>query len=112
MDSVFYIARKLPHIVIETTGLANPAPIIQTFYAEGQVFSDVKLDGIVTMVDAKHAGFHLDEIKPEGVVNEAVKKIAYADRIIVNKNINRMAQLKRTMEMLTWTMISELEALI
>ncbi|WCJ40477.1 plastid transcriptionally active 17 [Euphorbia peplus] len=73
------------HIVIETTGLANPAPIIQTFYAEDVVFNDVKLDGVVTLVDAKHAAFHLDEVKPDGVVNEAVQQIAYADRLIVNK---------------------------
>ena len=65
--------------------MANPAPIIQTFYAEDQVFNDVKLDGVVTLVDAKHAGFHLDEVKPKGIVNEAVEQIAYADRIIVNK---------------------------
>ncbi|XP_061982648.1 uncharacterized protein LOC133702340 [Populus nigra] len=104
---------KFDHIVIETTGLANPAPIIQTFYAEDQVFNDVKLDGVVTLVDAKHAPLHLDEVKPKGVVNEAVEQIAYADRVIVNKtdlvgeqeiaslvqrirNINRMASLKRT----------------
>ncbi|OIT40268.1 PREDICTED: COBW domain-containing protein 1-like [Nicotiana attenuata] len=104
---------KFDHIVIETTGLANPAPIIQTFYTEDQVFNDVKLDGVVTLVDSKHAGLHLDEIKPKGVVNEAVEQIAYADRIIVNKtdlvgesevssliqrirNINSMANLKRT----------------
>ncbi|KAL5756568.1 hypothetical protein ACOSQ2_021314 [Xanthoceras sorbifolium] len=104
---------KFDHIIIETTGLANPAPIIQTFYAEDSIFNDVKLDGVVTLVDAKHAGFHLDEVKPKGVVNEAVEQIAYADRIIVNKtdlvsdpqvaslverirNINRMAYLKRT----------------
>ncbi|XP_021906380.1 uncharacterized protein LOC110821015 [Carica papaya] len=104
---------KFDHIVIETTGLANPAPIIQTFYAEEEIFSDVKLDGVVTLVDAKHAGFHLDEVKPKGVVNEAVEQIAYADRIILNKidlvgepeiaslvqrirNINRMAYMKRT----------------
>uniref|UniRef100_A0A3N7EP21 CobW/HypB/UreG nucleotide-binding domain-containing protein n=1 Tax=Populus trichocarpa TaxID=3694 RepID=A0A3N7EP21_POPTR len=76
---------KFDHIVIETTGLANPAPIIQTFYAEDQVFNDVKLDGVVTLVDAKHAPLHLDEVKPKGVVNEAVEQIAYADRVIVNK---------------------------
>ncbi|KAJ8553577.1 hypothetical protein K7X08_024255 [Anisodus acutangulus] len=104
---------RFDHIVIETTGLANPAPIIQTFYAEDQVFNDVKLDGVVTLVDSKHVGFHLDETKPEGVVNEAVEQIAYADRIIINKtdlvgesevssliqrikNINSMAHLKRT----------------
>lgn len=66
-------------------GLANPAPIIQTFYAEDTIFNDVKLDGVVTLVDAKHAAFHLDEVKPKGVVNEAVEQIAYADRIVVNK---------------------------
>lgn len=101
------------HIVIETTGLANPAPIIQTFYAEDAVFDAVKLDGVVTLVDAKHAKMHIDEVKPEGVVNEAVEQIAYADRIIVNKtdlvsqqqitslvqqlkSINSMAHLKQT----------------
>ncbi|XP_057423965.1 uncharacterized protein LOC130717655 [Lotus japonicus] len=104
---------KFDHIVIETTGLANPAPIIQTFYAEDQIFNDVKLDGVVTLVDAKHARLHLDEVKPKGVVNEAVEQIAYADRIIVNKTdlvdesditslvqrirkINGLANLKRT----------------
>lgn len=65
--------------------MANPAPIIQTFYAEDQVFNDVKLDGVVTLVDSKHVGLHLDETKPKGVVNEAVEQIAYADRIIINK---------------------------
>lgn len=104
---------KFDHIVIETTGLANPSPIIQTFYAEDQVFNEVKLDGVVTLVDAKHAHLHLDEVKPKGIVNEAVEQIAYADRIIVNKtdlvgeseivtliqrikSINQMANLKRT----------------
>ncbi|KAJ3695530.1 hypothetical protein LUZ60_000907 [Juncus effusus] len=103
---------KFDHIVIETTGLANPAPIIQTFYAEDKIFNNVKLDGVVTLVDAKHAGLHLDEIKPKGIVNEAVEQIAYADRIIVNKtdlvgetqissliqrvrNINGLANLKK-----------------
>ncbi|CAA7026073.1 unnamed protein product [Microthlaspi erraticum] len=104
---------RFDHIVIETTGLANPAPIIQTFYAEDEIFDDVKLDGVVTLVDAKHARLHLDEVKPEGYVNEAVEQIAYADRIIVNKTdlvgeselgsvmqriktINSMAHMKRT----------------
>lgn len=75
-------------LLVFFSGLANPSPIIQTFYAEDKVFNDVKLDGVVTLVDAKHAGFHLDEVKPKGVVNEAVEQIAYADRIIVNKVIH------------------------
>lgn len=73
------------HLYSKFAGLANPAPIIQTFYAEEEIFNNVKLDGVVTLVDAKHATIHLDEIKPKGVVNEAIEQIAYADRIIVNK---------------------------
>ncbi|KAM0890651.1 hypothetical protein ACQ4PT_026905 [Festuca glaucescens] len=86
---------KFDHLIIETTGLANPAPIIQTFYAEDTVFYDVKLDGVVTLVDSKHARLNLDEVMPKGIVNEAVQQIAYADRIIINKGINCMANLKR-----------------
>ena len=43
------------------------------------------LDGVLTLVDAKHVMRHLDEQKPEGVVNEALAQVAYADRIILNK---------------------------
>ena len=43
------------------------------------------MDGVVTVVDAKHVTPHLDEDKGEGVVNEAVEQIAYADRILLNK---------------------------
>ena len=66
-------------------GLANPAPIIQTFFLEERLSDKVRLDGVVTMVDAKHVGQHLSEVKADGVVNEAVEQIAYADRIILNK---------------------------
>lgn len=45
----------------------------------------VKLDGVVTLVDCKHAMQHLNEVKPRFVVNEAVEQVAYADRIILNK---------------------------
>ena len=73
------------HILIETTGLANPAPIIQTFYLEPALLDSLRLDGVVTLVDAKHAGLHLDEVKPRGVVNEALEQVAFADRIVLNK---------------------------
>ena len=43
------------------------------------------LDGVLTLVDAAHVMRHLDEAKPEGVVNEALAQVAYADRIILNK---------------------------
>lgn len=76
---------KFDHIVIETTGLANPGPIISTFFLEPSVAENMKLDGVVTLVDAKHVELHLDEQKPDGTVNEAIEQIAYADRIILNK---------------------------
>lgn len=76
---------EFDRILIETTGLADPAPIIQTFFLEEKVAETMKLDGVVTLVDAKHIGFHLDEQKPDGTVNEALQQIAYADRIILNK---------------------------
>ncbi|KAJ9134995.1 hypothetical protein P3X46_032221 [Hevea brasiliensis] len=76
---------KFDHIVIETTGLAKPGPVIETFCSDELVSRHVKLDGVVTMVDSKHAMQHLNEVKPRFVVNEAVEQIAYADRIILNK---------------------------
>ncbi|KAF5189594.1 Cobw domain-containing protein [Thalictrum thalictroides] len=76
---------KFDHIVIETTGLAKPAPVIETFSTDEMVAKYVKLDGVVTLVDCKHAMQHLNEVKPRFVVNEAVEQVAYADRIILNK---------------------------
>lgn len=76
---------KFDHIVIETTGLAKPGPVIETFYSDELLSRHVKLDGVVTLVDSVNVIKHLDEKKPRFVVNEAVEQIAYADRIIVNK---------------------------
>ncbi|KAK1364777.1 CobW C-terminal domain-containing protein [Heracleum sosnowskyi] len=76
---------KFDHIVIETTGLAKPGPVIETFCTDELVSRHVKLDGVVTLVDSKHVLQHLNEVKPRFVVNEAEEQIAYADRIIVNK---------------------------
>ncbi|KAJ8613015.1 hypothetical protein CTAYLR_004066 [Chrysophaeum taylorii] len=76
---------KLDAIVIETTGLADPAPVAQTFFVEPKVQSFARLDGLITLVDAKHVEQHLDEEKPDGAENEAVEQVAFADRIILNK---------------------------
>jgi len=72
-------------ILIETTGMADPAPVAQTFFVDDEIKEKFRLDGIVTVVDAKHLVQHLDEEKPEGVENESVEQIAFADRIILNK---------------------------
>lgn len=72
-------------VIIETTGLADPAPVAQTFFVEEEVAALYKLDGIITVVDAKHVIQHIEEEKPEGVENEAVEQLAFADRIMLNK---------------------------
>jgi len=77
--------RPLDGVIIETTGLADPGPVAQTFFADDFVQQKLALDGILTVVDAKHVIQHLDEIKENGVENEAVEQIAFADRIILNK---------------------------
>jgi len=77
--------KELDGVLIETTGLADPAPVAQTFFADEFVNEHIRLDGILTMVDAKHIIQHLDDEKPEGVENEAVEQIAFADRILLNK---------------------------
>jgi len=77
--------RDFDGVLIETTGLADPAPVAQTFFVDDDIVNKYKLDGIITVADAKHVIQHLDEEKPEGVENESVEQIAFADRIILNK---------------------------
>ena len=72
-------------VIIETTGLADPAPVAQTFFADERVSDNYNLDGIITVVDAKHIIQHLDDEKPEGIENESVEQLAFADRIMLNK---------------------------
>ncbi|KAI8814015.1 COBW domain-containing protein 1 [Cladochytrium replicatum] len=76
---------KFDYILLETTGLADPAPIANIFWMDEDLESDVKLDGIITVVDAKHILQQLSEKKEDGSINEATRQIALADRILVNK---------------------------
>ena len=76
---------SLHAIIIETTGMADPAPVANVFLVHEEIMAFARLDGIVTMVDAKHVERHLDAVKPEGVVNEAVAQAAFADRLLLNK---------------------------
>lgn len=77
---------KLDGVVIETTGLADPAPVAQTFFVDEGIQSAFRLDAIVTVVDAKHLALHLDDTKrPEGVENEAQEQLGFADVVLLNK---------------------------
>jgi G3E family GTPase len=70
---------KFDYILVETTGLADPGPVAQTFFVDQDVRSKTRLDGIVTLVDALHFGQHLDES------TELKEQIAFADVILLNK---------------------------
>jgi len=76
---------NIEHIIVETTGLANPAPIIQTFYQEPNVSMSLKLDGILTVIDSKNVLKHIDEVPAVGKANECVEQVSFADRILLNK---------------------------
>lgn len=69
---------KFDHLVIETTGLADPAPVIQTFFVDEDMQSRLALDAVVTVVDAKHIWEHWES-------SEAQEQIAFADVILLNK---------------------------
>jgi len=85
LKKLYAKVERFDAVIIETTGLADPAPVAQTFFVDDDIKRMYKLDGICTVVDAKHIIQHLDEEKPEGVENESVEQIAFADRILLNK---------------------------
>lgn len=76
---------RFDHILVETSGLADPTPVAATFFMDNEVAKQVTLDGIVTLVDAVHIESHLDDPNLQGYDNQAVDQIVAADRIIINK---------------------------
>ena len=72
-------ANRFDSILIETTGLADPAPVAQTFFVDAEVAEKTKLDGIVTVADAHHLEAQLADS------HEAAEQIAFADIILLNK---------------------------
>ncbi|XP_060669274.1 uncharacterized protein LOC107428882 isoform X6 [Ziziphus jujuba] len=69
---------RLDHILLETTGLANPAPLASVLWLDDQLESAVKLDSIITVVDAKNLRFQLDEHRSSSSFAEAYHQIAFA----------------------------------
>jgi G3E family GTPase len=84
---------RLDHILIETTGLADPGPVAQSFFWTDEIQDNLRLDSIVTLVDARHLDIHLNESR------EAREQVAFADIILVNKT-----------DLVTEEELSELEA--
>jgi G3E family GTPase len=78
IERILQRSDKVDHILIETTGLADPAPIIQSFSLDDSIRRRVRLDAIVTVVDARHILLHWD-------AEEAREQIAFADVLLLNK---------------------------
>ena len=70
---------RFDHILIETTGLADPGPVVQTFFVDDDIKEKLSVNAVVTLVDAKHIHEHLDDS------DEAKEQIAFADVILLNK---------------------------
>ncbi|MDB5438966.1 MAG: cobalamin synthesis protein [Caulobacteraceae bacterium] len=71
--------RGFDAIIVETTGLADPGPVAQTFFADEEVAAYAELDSVTTVVDAKHLPLRLKDSR------EAAEQIAFADQIVLNK---------------------------
>lgn len=70
---------KFDRILVETTGLADPGPVAQTFFMDDEIKDKLRLDGIVTLVDCKHITHHLEDSA------ECREQIAFADALVLNK---------------------------
>ena len=70
---------KFDYIMIETTGMADPGPVAQTFFMDDEIGDALSLDGVVTLVDAKHVVQHIEDS------DEVKEQIAFADVILLNK---------------------------
>jgi G3E family GTPase len=70
---------QFDHVIIETTGLANPGPVAQTFFMDEEISMRYMLDAVITVVDARHAMQQLNEHE------EAQRQVGFADRILLSK---------------------------
>ena len=70
---------KFDYVLVETTGLADPGPVAQTFFVDDEIRDEFSLDGIVTLVDAAHIEQQL------GRSNESTEQVAFADVLVLNK---------------------------
>ncbi|MFD2627472.1 CobW family GTP-binding protein [Oceanobacillus kapialis] len=106
ISKVYQENSPLNRIIIETTGLANPAPVIQTFLMDEVMSNWFEIDAVCTVVDSKHLPIYLDRQE------EALEQIAFADLIILNKIdlitpeekealLNRIKQMNVTAEIMS-----------
>jgi len=83
LDRIENLGKRIDGILIETTGIADPMPVIQVFNVP-DLKSVMRLDSIITIVDVKRISEQLDR-KVEKGINEAIQQVVFADRILLNK---------------------------
>lgn len=83
---------RFDYLVIETTGLADPAPVIQSFFVDEGLLRNTQLDAVVTVVDAKHIWEHWDS-------SEVQEQVAFADVVLLNKTDLVSPEILRSLEM-------------
>ncbi|MDX2084160.1 MAG: GTP-binding protein [Candidatus Melainabacteria bacterium] len=79
LDNLMKRRHRFDTILIETTGLADPGPVAQTFFMDEEMQQRFRLDAIITVVDAKHISLHLDHN------HECQQQVAFADVLVLNK---------------------------
>eukprot|EP01111_Echinosteliopsis_oligospora_P013942 TRINITY_DN5142_c0_g1_i2.p1 TRINITY_DN5142_c0_g1~~TRINITY_DN5142_c0_g1_i2.p1 ORF type:complete len:371 (+),score=73.10 TRINITY_DN5142_c0_g1_i2:19-1131(+) len=84
LDNLIQRKNNFDYILVESTGMADPGPVASIFWVDDELESNIFLDAILTVVDAKHVLLHLDD-KDATSVNEAHRQIAFADIILLNK---------------------------
>jgi len=85
IDKLLARDKKFDYLLIETTGLADPAPVAQTFLADERMLSLFQLDSVITVIDAHHVlDLLAGKLTPE-LAELGVKQIAFADKLILNK---------------------------
>ncbi|XP_074274670.1 uncharacterized protein LOC141598793 [Silene latifolia] len=85
LEQLVLSKQRIDHILLETTGLANPAPLASILWLDDQLESSVKLDSIITVVDAKNLRYQLKQRDDSSSFPEAFHQIAFADVVILNK---------------------------
>lgn len=81
---------NLDGVIVETTGMADPAPVAATFMAIEEIAKAYRLDCIITVVDAVHIEYHLDkrtekDIAEDGIENESIEQLVFANLVLLNK---------------------------
>lgn len=89
LNKLYKRVKKFDGLIIETTGMADPAPVVQTFFVDNDLQRKYYLDCVVTVVDAFHIMDRLSDKsltgREAGIINESVEQIAFADMVLLNK---------------------------